>query len=90
MQNYFPDSSGWSSWRRNQPQYQEDIKDFANKLHSLLCNYNHMDQCPWEYENGDWDRLRHQYYFNISQELMSSGAPTNLILDILKISKKVW
>lgn len=83
MKNYFPDPSGWSACRRNQPEYQHEIKAFAETIHGLLCPYNHMDQCSWEYEKT-WDGFAHKHWFERAKSLLNSGAPKDLILDIIK------
>lgn len=37
------------------------VEDVADALHSLLCGWNHIDQCGWEYESWEkptWTRPR--------------------------------
>lgn len=90
MRNYFPDPSGWASYQRNQPEYELKVKAFAVKLHNVACRLDHNDQCTWLYEsdpgypNPTWDCWAHKKYYAKALNLLSSGAPEDLILDIIK------
>lgn len=87
MRNYFPDPSGFTDYIRKQPAYDEAVKKFADQLHSKLCRMSHMDQCEWEYETDNWDRFVHERYFRKAKELLSSGVPSDAILDIIHVSQ---
>lgn len=85
MRNYFPDPSGFTDYMRTLPAYDETVKKFADQLHSQACRLSHMDQCEWEYEADDWTKFVHERYFRKAKELLSSGVPSDAILEILSV-----
>lgn len=87
MRNYFPDSAGWGAWHRSKPEYQEELKLFAEKLHNKYCKLGHEGSCAWLFEK-DWDGWTHKRWFTKAEELKSSGAAENLILDIIDTYRK--
>jgi hypothetical protein len=84
MRNYFPDPSGWAKYQRRRPEYQDTINAFAETLHGKFCRLGHEDNCTWFFE-ADWDGWAHRHWQEKAKELLSSGAPSDLIIDILTV-----
>lgn len=69
----------------------------AIQLHSMLCHWNHMDGCGWEYEgsNGkpDWRGSAHQRWLAKADKLIAHCSCHNIDIDtaveIIKISKEL-
>jgi hypothetical protein len=68
-------------------------KQLAITLHGLLCHWNHVDGCSWEYEgdkNGaDWGGSAHESYLEkankVHQCCKESGVGPGVVIKILKI-----
>jgi len=82
MRNYFPDPSGWADYQRNRPEYQEVINKFAELLHTKFCKMGHEDSCTWFFEDS-WNMWAHSRWQAKAESLLSSGAPQDLIVDII-------
>jgi hypothetical protein len=82
MRNYFPDPSGWADYQRSRPEYQEVINNFAELLHTKFCRMGHEDSYTWFFEDS-WDKFAHSRWQAKAEVLLSSGAPQDLIVDII-------
>lgn len=68
----------------------------AITLHELLCRWNHVDGCSWEYEgNGgktDWNGHAHSEYLKKGRQMLSfcecNKIATEDAVAILRISKE--
>ncbi len=78
----------------------DTVYQFAEKLHSLICNHNHTDGCSWFYEveNGvhDWSCYAHQRYLTKAQAIGNylktfEAAGVSLrfkdVIEIIKLSR---
>lgn len=67
----------------------------ADSLHGLLCNWNHIDGCGWEYEfnnrKPDWNGHAHGRYLAKARKLIGKckehGISTHDALTIFKLVK---
>jgi len=88
MKNYFPDPTGWADYQRQQPKYQNQVKLFAERLHSEFCRLGHDDNCTWFFEN-DWENWAHKHWLAKAVELKTSGLPEDAIVEIGKILRTI-
>ena len=71
-------------------------KQLAESLHSLLCNWNHIDGCGWGYEfknkKPDWNGNAHSQYLAKARKLIGKckerGISTSEALEIFKMVKE--
>lgn len=68
----------------------------AISLHSLLCHYNHIDGCSWEYEGSknipEWTGHAHSRYLTKAITINSFcnrvGITTDNAIELLKLMRE--
>ena len=83
--------------RIEQEQALSDDEKLAIQLHSILCKWNHVDGCSWEYEINknvhNWNGNAHSEYLRKAAKLRNEMEPliisTEVALQIFKIVKKL-
>jgi len=83
--------------RKEEAEKLEPLKATAQRMHDLLCPYNHTDGCSFDYEGNNWSANSHNEWLRKVQRLVvgdSYNKPkTNLteiktILDAIEGIKK--
>lgn len=77
-------------------QAQPEDQQLAIKLHSMLCGWNHIDGCSWEYEGDggktDWNGHAHSKYLVKGRKMLSfcqtHGISTKDAVAILGIAEE--
>lgn len=77
-------------------QAQPEDQQLAIKLHSMLCGWNHIDGCSWEYEGDggktDWNGHAHSRYLVKGRKMLSfcqtHGISTKDAVAILGIAEE--
>ncbi|AGT13474.1 hypothetical protein TROLL_203 [Bacillus phage Troll] len=70
-------------------------KQLAITLHGMMCNWNHVDGCGWDYEvskgTHNWNGYAHKNWLEKSKELIKFCAWENVeipvAVEILKLGK---
>lgn len=66
----------------------DKLQELATELHSLRCKNSHIDQCSWEYEDGDWTRPAHEHYLLKAGKLYGTASPDiEGIIEVVKALK---
>ena len=72
-----------STWENLPEEYQ-----VAEKLHSMLCHWNHTDGCSWEYESWKEPRDTRMRYVEKAENLLAftkgNGISTDVLFDLLE------
>ena len=75
----------------------EPLKATAQRMHDLLCPYNHTDGCSFDYEGNNWKARSHYEWLTKVEKLVVGDSYTkartnvteiNTILDAIEGIKK--
>ena len=74
-----------------------EAEQLAITLHSILCHWNHIDGCSWEYEGlpggkTDWNGRAHSKYLEKGRKMLAfckcNGITAKDAVSILGIAKE--
>lgn len=55
----------------------------AERLHSLLCKLNHIDQCGWFNFTNSWEEYSHRKFLRMAQALIAQCDGDTVVIKLV-------
>ncbi len=63
-------------------------KEIATLLHEKMCNSDHVEQCDWTYDIGDWSQHSRKEYLKMAKKLLKKVDYFSIV-EVLKLFRNV-